>query len=138
MAEPLFEELAARRPAEPPPVAAPAKGWTAGLDSLLPQVMAELSRLGKQGAMEAASALFGGSGFVPYGPGQYTPAVEGHGAVDPHSGLGVVVGQPEAGLFGPPDPLTDRIPAAEPPTLPQADPEPGRQEQARQEQGRGR
>lgn len=39
-------------------------------------VKAEMSRLGTQGAMELASALFNGSGFVPYGPGQYTPTVE--------------------------------------------------------------
>jgi hypothetical protein len=39
-------------------------------------VKAEMSRLGTQGAMELASALFNGSGFVPYGPGQYTPTPE--------------------------------------------------------------
>jgi hypothetical protein len=37
---------------------------------------AEISRLGTQGAMELASALFNGHAFVPYGPGQYTPAHE--------------------------------------------------------------
>ena len=35
-------------------------------------------RLGTQGAMELASALFSGHGFVPYGPGQYTPSVDHH------------------------------------------------------------
>ncbi|MBC7820634.1 MAG: hypothetical protein IAG10_27430 [Planctomycetaceae bacterium] len=40
------------------------------------QGKAELSRLGTQGTMELASALFSGNGFVPYGPGQYTPAHE--------------------------------------------------------------
>src|ERR1700760_4906709 len=37
----------------------------------------EGKRLFTQGAMELASALFNGSAFVPYGPGQYTPS--GHG-----------------------------------------------------------
>jgi hypothetical protein len=44
-----------------------------GLDKLGPQVAAELSRLGTQGAMEMAQALFNGAAFTPYGPGQYTP-----------------------------------------------------------------
>lgn len=47
-----------------------------GLEDALPEAKAELSRLGTQGAMELASALFGNSAFVPYGPGQYTPSVE--------------------------------------------------------------
>lgn len=47
-----------------------------GLQSLVPEAKAELSRLGTQGSMELASALFNGSGFVPYGPGQYTPSVQ--------------------------------------------------------------
>lgn len=47
-----------------------------GLKSLVPEAKAELSRLGTQGSMELASALFNGNGFVPYGPGQYTPSVE--------------------------------------------------------------
>lgn len=53
-----------------------------GLKNLMPDVKAELSRLGTQGSMELASALFNGSAFVPYGPGQYTPSPEhgqGHG-----------------------------------------------------------
>ena len=33
-------------------------------------------RLTTQGSMELASALFNGHGFVPYGPGQYTPSSE--------------------------------------------------------------
>ena len=45
-------------------------------ESIKGDVKAEMSRLGTQGAMELASALFNGSGFVPYGPGQYTPTVE--------------------------------------------------------------
>ena len=40
------------------------------------ETTAELSRLGTQGSMEIASALFNGSAFVPYGPGQYTPSIE--------------------------------------------------------------
>ncbi len=47
-----------------------------GLKNLMPDMKAELSRLGTQGAMELASALFNGSSFVPYGPGQYTPSPE--------------------------------------------------------------
>lgn len=38
------------------------------------QIGAEVSRLGTQGTMELASAIFNTSGFVPYGPGQYTPS----------------------------------------------------------------
>jgi hypothetical protein len=44
-----------------------------GLENIGPQVSAELSRLGTQGAMEMAQALFNGAAFTPYGPGQYTP-----------------------------------------------------------------
>ncbi|MBI1348657.1 hypothetical protein GC163_20485 [bacterium] len=47
-----------------------------GLENVGPQVSAELSRLGTQGAMEMAQALFNGAAFTPYGPGQYTPAPE--------------------------------------------------------------
>jgi hypothetical protein len=47
-----------------------------GLRDVLPEGKAEMSRLGTQGAMELASALFNGTAFVPYGPGQYTPAKE--------------------------------------------------------------
>ena len=47
-----------------------------GLKDLVPEATAELSRMGTQGAMELTSALFTGSAFVPYGPGQYTPSVE--------------------------------------------------------------
>jgi hypothetical protein len=39
------------------------------------EIGAEAKRLGTQGGMESASALFSGqsNAFVPYGPGQYTP-----------------------------------------------------------------
>jgi hypothetical protein len=47
-----------------------------GLKDFGPRVGAEVSRLSTQGAMELASALFNGHGFVPYGPGQYTPTTE--------------------------------------------------------------
>jgi len=47
-----------------------------GLKNFGPEVKAEMSRMGTQGAMELASALFNGDGFVPYGPGQYTPSPE--------------------------------------------------------------
>ncbi|MCC7419989.1 MAG: hypothetical protein IT428_06910 [Planctomycetaceae bacterium] len=33
-----------------------------------------MKRLLVQGGMEVASGLFNGNGFVPYGPGQYTPS----------------------------------------------------------------
>lgn len=47
-----------------------------GLKELIPEVKAEFSRLATQGAQELAGALFNGNGFVPYGPGQYTPTPE--------------------------------------------------------------
>lgn len=47
-----------------------------GLKDLVPEAMAEVSRLGTQGSMEMASALLNGHAFVPYGPGQYTPERE--------------------------------------------------------------
>jgi hypothetical protein len=43
------------------------------LSNILSDIGSELGRLGVQGQMEMASALFSGSAFVPYGPGQYTP-----------------------------------------------------------------
>jgi len=46
------------------------------LSKILNDIGSELGRLGVQGQMEAASALFNGSAFVPYGPGQYTPTPE--------------------------------------------------------------
>lgn len=47
-----------------------------GLKNFLSEVGAELGRLGVQGQMEAASALFNGGAFVPYGPGQYKTEAE--------------------------------------------------------------
>ena len=47
-----------------------------GLENFGPEVKAELSRLGTQGAMEMAQTLFNGAAFTPYGPGQYTPEPE--------------------------------------------------------------
>jgi hypothetical protein len=49
------------------------------LSNILSDIGSELGRLGVQGQMEAASALFNGSAFVPYGPGQYTPSEPDHG-----------------------------------------------------------
>jgi hypothetical protein len=46
-----------------------------GLKNIVPDISAEMSRLGTQGQMEMASALFNGNSFVPYGPGQYTPSI---------------------------------------------------------------
>jgi hypothetical protein len=43
------------------------------LSNILSDIGSELGRLGVQGQMEMASAIFNGSAFVPYGPGQYTP-----------------------------------------------------------------
>jgi hypothetical protein len=45
-----------------------------GLKNFGKETSAECSRLGTQGSMELASALFNGNAFVPYGPGQYTPS----------------------------------------------------------------
>ena len=41
-----------------------------GLENIGPEIGAELSRLGTQGATEMAQALFNGAAFTPYGPGQ--------------------------------------------------------------------
>lgn len=41
-----------------------------GLSDLLPEVSAELGRMGIQGAAELPSALFTGNAYVPYGAGQ--------------------------------------------------------------------
>ena len=60
----------------------------------LSQTGAEISRLGTQGSMELASALFNGHGFVPYGPGQYTPTPE-HGSHEHGQAQHV---QPERGI----------------------------------------
>ncbi len=43
------------------------------LGNIVQDIGKELGRLGVQGQMEMASAIFNGSSFVPYGPGQYTP-----------------------------------------------------------------
>ena len=48
-------------------------GLAPGLKNVGQDVSAEMSRMGTQGSMELASALFNGNAFVPYGPGQYTP-----------------------------------------------------------------
>ena len=47
-----------------------------GLKNFGAEVGVEMERLGTQGQMELANALFNGSAFVPYGPGQYTPSPE--------------------------------------------------------------
>jgi hypothetical protein len=51
-------------------------GFYPGLSSIVGDIGAELKRLGVQGQMEMASAIYGGNAFVPYGPGQYTPPEE--------------------------------------------------------------
>jgi hypothetical protein len=55
------------------------------LNNILSDVRTELGRLGVQGQMEMASALFNGSAFVPYGPGQYTPTPDQTNAEPTHS-----------------------------------------------------
>lgn len=52
------------------------KALLPGLEKFGPEISAELDRLGTQGAMEMAQALFNGAAFTPYGPGQYTPTPE--------------------------------------------------------------
>jgi len=56
------------------------------LNNILHDVGAEMKRLGVQGQMEVSAALFNGSAFVPYGPGQWKgPGREGspeHGLPD--------------------------------------------------------
>ena len=47
-----------------------------GLKNFGPEVGVELKRLGTQGAMEMAQALFNGAAFTPYGPGQYAERPE--------------------------------------------------------------
>lgn len=42
-----------------------------GLKNFIPEVKAELKRLGTHGAVELAQALFNGAAFTPYGPGAY-------------------------------------------------------------------
>jgi hypothetical protein len=62
--------------------------WAPGLKHFKEEASAELRRLGTQGSMEAASALFNNHGFVPYGPGQYTPSpnhTTAHGADNGHN-----------------------------------------------------
>jgi hypothetical protein len=49
------------------------------LSNILGDIGSEMSRLGVQGQMEMAAALFNGNAFVPYGPGQYTPSEPDHG-----------------------------------------------------------
>ena len=46
------------------------------LSEIFADLAAETNRLGTQGSMELANALFNGTGFVPYGPGQYMPSPE--------------------------------------------------------------
>ena len=46
------------------------------LENILKDIGTEMTRMGVQGQMELASALFGNGAFVLYGPGQYTPSSE--------------------------------------------------------------
>ena len=65
-----------------------------GLKNFGPEVGAELSRLGTQGAMEMAQALFNGAAFTPYGPGQYTPSPEMDKGAMEHGVHGATTPQP--------------------------------------------
>jgi hypothetical protein len=56
---------------------APGLSWR----NVVSDVKAEAKRLGVQGQMEAASAIFNGHAFVPYGPGQ--KATEAEKAIEP-------------------------------------------------------
>jgi|HubBroStandDraft_6_1064221.scaffolds.fasta_scaffold4712343_1 hypothetical protein len=56
---------------------APGLSWS----KVVSDVKAEANRLGVQGQMEAASAIFNGHAFVPYGPGQ--KATEAEKAIEP-------------------------------------------------------
>jgi len=53
------------------------------MSDLFKEIGAEIKRLGTQGQMELANALFNGHGFVPYGPGQYTPSTPQQGKEAP-------------------------------------------------------
>ena len=44
------------------------------LGEILNEVGEEMSRMATQGQMELANAIFNGSAFVPYGPGQWPDA----------------------------------------------------------------
>ena len=46
------------------------------LSNILGDIGSELKRLGIQGQIELANAMFNGSAFVPYGPGQNPPTPE--------------------------------------------------------------
>ncbi len=52
-------------------------------ERVIPEVGAEMKRLGVQGQMELANAMWNGSAFVPYGPGQYTPSGNEQGVHGP-------------------------------------------------------
>jgi hypothetical protein len=43
-----------------------------GLSNAIPEITAEVKRLGIQGSAEIASLLYQGHGYVPYGAGQAT------------------------------------------------------------------
>lgn len=73
----FFEDLKAGN--EIGPLEAAKEGILAlapGLKNLVSEIGAELGRLGVQGQMEAASLIYNGSAFVPYGPGQYKTEAE--------------------------------------------------------------
>ena len=62
-----------------------------GLSNIVPDLASELKRLGVQGQMELASAIYSGSSFVPYGPGQYTPSER----TDASKDAGKVIEEPQ-------------------------------------------
>ena len=58
-----------------------------GLQNAVSEIGAEMKRLGVQGQMELASAIFNGHAFVPYGPGQRT--TEAEKAIEPADAPGI-------------------------------------------------
>ena len=53
------------------------------MSDIFKQIGAEVKRLSTHGQMELANAIFNGSGFVPYGPGHYTPSTPKEGTKAP-------------------------------------------------------
>ena len=49
-----------------------------GLSNIIPDLKAELGRLGTHGAVELGQALFNGQAFTPYGPGENGGQGSGH------------------------------------------------------------
>jgi len=59
------------------------------LGDIVPEIGAEVSRLGSRGSMEMASALFNGHSFVQYGPGASTASPEQQPEVEHERAMGI-------------------------------------------------